>query len=97
MFAPAWKGRPIRIFRRAVMQELVEQGMDLWDVVEILEEGFDCGRSPRRKGIVERCVRSGKKIIKVVVEEGEEIVGERRVAIWVLRHAGKFSEKEGRW
>jgi hypothetical protein len=97
MLEPLWQGRAIRVFRRAVMHELVELGMDLWDIVEILEKGFECGRGVRKKGIVERCIRKGRKIVKVVVEEGEELLDEKRVDIWVLRHVGKFSEKEGRW
>lgn len=97
MLEPTWQGRAIRIFGRTVMHELVQQNMDLWDVVEILKEGFDCKRSMRRKDIIERCMRKGRKVVKVVVQEGEELLGKKRVRIWILRHVGKFSEKEGRW
>jgi hypothetical protein len=32
-------------------REMAELGMDLHDVKEILENGFNCSRSKRRKGI----------------------------------------------
>ncbi|MBI4344847.1 MAG: hypothetical protein HY555_04595 [Euryarchaeota archaeon] len=95
MFEPTWRGRPLRVFRRAVMQELVELGMDLWDVVDILEGGFDCPRSPRREGVYERCVKRGRKTVKVVVEAGEEALPEKRISIWILRHVGEFGKLEG--
>lgn len=92
MFEPTWQGKPIRIFKRTVMHELVELGMDLWDVVEILESGYDCALDRRKKGVYEKCIRKGKKTVKVVVESGEEILLEKRISIWVLRHVGMFSE-----
>ena len=53
------------------------------DVVKILEEGFDCSRSKRKKNIYERCIQKGKIIIKVVVADtGEHLV---------LTHVGKFT------
>jgi len=54
----------------------------LSDVVEILEEGFDCSQSKRKKNIYERSVKRGKIIIKVVVAD----TGEH----FVLTHVGKF-------
>jgi len=55
----------------------------LYDIVEILEEGFDCSRSKRKKNIVERCVQRGNTIIKVVVADcGDHLV---------LTHVGKFT------
>ena|SRR3990172_5537179 len=95
MLEPTWQGRPLRISKRTVMQELVELGMDLWDVVEILEGGFDCPRSRRRGGVYERCVKRGRKTVKVVVEAGEEILPGERMPIWVLRHVGEFGELGG--
>ncbi|MCK4756997.1 MAG: hypothetical protein KAS67_00945 [Thermoplasmata archaeon] len=53
------------------------------DVVEILEEGFDCSRSKRKQNTFERCVQRGNEIIKVVVvDTGEHMV---------LTHVGKFT------
>lgn len=60
---------------------------------EILEIGFDCSRGRRRKGVIERCIRKGKKLIKVVVEESEsKIYGK----IWLLRHVGMIGLKRKR-
>jgi len=88
MIFPEWQGREIVIFSRRVYRELEELGMDLWTVKYILEYGFDCPRSKRRKGIIEKCIRKGDKIIKVVVqEELSDVLGE----IWVLRHVGLTS------
>ena len=55
----------------------------LCDVVEILEEGFDCSRSKRKKNTFERCFQRGKIIIKVVVVDTSEHL--------VLTHVGKFT------
>ncbi|MFQ5800889.1 MAG: hypothetical protein ACE5HH_04125 [Candidatus Hydrothermarchaeales archaeon] len=60
MIEPMWQQRPLRIFKRAVLNELVDLGMDLWDVVEILEVGFDCERSSRKSGVIERCIKKGR-------------------------------------
>jgi hypothetical protein len=55
----------------------------LEDVVQILEEGFDCSRSKRKKNIYERCIQRGKTIIKAVVADtGEHLV---------LTHVGTFT------
>lgn len=86
MLEPNWQGRPIRVFKREIMRELVHLGMDLWDVVEVLKEGYDCARSKRKSGIVEKCKGEGKRMVKVVVQEGKEIAEGELVDIWVLRH-----------
>jgi len=96
LIEPMWQGTAFRIFMRSVMAELIESGMDLWDVVEILEEGYDCPRSQRKAGEVERCMKRGKKVVKVVVEKGEEMCDGERVEVWLLRHVGEFTEKKGR-
>ena len=62
---------------------MFDHDIGLGDVVEILEEGFDCSRSKRKKNISERCVQRGKIIIKVVVVD----VGDHLV----LTHVGKLT------
>ena len=80
---PSYQGKPvIPDYKRNVLSELEEERMDLDDVVEILETGFDCSTSKREKGILERCVQKKHRIIKVVVEDGDEY--------WGLRHVGSF-------
>ena len=41
---------------RSAMDEMHDNGIDLVDVVEILEEGFDCSRSKRSENTMERCI-----------------------------------------
>ncbi len=41
-------------------------GLTLWDVVRILEEGYDCGTGPRSDEIFERCLRIQGQEVKVV-------------------------------
>lgn len=67
------------------MQELEAEGLDLDDVVDILNQGFDCSRSRRKKMIEEKCVQRKDAIIKVVVED----VGE----YWELKHVGSFRRR----
>lgn len=80
---PTFKGKPVMPdYKRNVLSELEEERMDLDDVVEVLETGFDCSTSKRESGILERCIQKKDRIIKVVVEEGDEY--------WGLRHVGSF-------
>jgi len=52
---------------KEVWHELMRLGMDLNDVLFILENGFDCGEK-RRKNIIEKCLIRKNKVLKVVVE-----------------------------
>lgn len=72
---------------KEVWQELIKLEMDLWDVVCVLEYGYDCPRSRRKKSIVEKCIRKKNKIIKVVVELKTSKKGNE---YWKLRHVGMF-------
>ena len=86
---PCYLGKPvIPDYESGVLSELEEEGLDLDEVIKILETGFDCSASKRNKAILEKCVQKKNRIIKVVVEEGEEY--------WGLRHVGSFklSRKE---
>ena len=68
---------------RAAQDEMFDHGVSLHDIVEILEEGFDCSRSKRMKNILERCVHRSKTIIKVVAADtGEHLI---------ITHVGKFT------
>ena len=50
-------------------RELVREGKNLYDVLEILEEGYDCSKSKRKKKIIERCLRKGNKEYRAVLAE----------------------------
>ena len=59
--------------------------------VEVLKEGYDCSRSKRRKGVLEKCIDKGNKTIKVVVQRGNiELDGQD---CWELIHVGKFTRR----
>lgn len=96
LYEPTYQGLPIitvqtRRGQKNVLDELVKYGMDLDDVAEILNEGYDCARSKRRKGVLERCIDKGKKTIKVVVQRGFiELDGKE---CWELIYVGKFSRR----
>lgn len=96
LYKPAYEGLPIitvqtRRGQKNVVDELVEHGMDLDDVAEVLKEGYDCSRSNRRKGVLEKCIDRGNKTIKVVVQRGFiELDGQD---CWELIHVGKFTRR----
>lgn len=67
---PAFRGHPI-VPTRAAYHELETLGIDLYDIVAVLENGYNCSRSKRAKGKLERCLRIDHKTIRTVVAEGE--------------------------
>ena len=68
---------------RSAQTEMFDNGISLIDVENIIESGFDCYRSKREKNKLEKCIRKGKRIIKVVVvDTGEHLV---------IIHVGSFT------
>ena len=96
LYEPTYKGLPVitvqtRKGQKNVVDELVEYGMDLNDVADVLNEGYNCSRSKRRKGVLEKCIDKGNKTIKVVVQRGNiELDGQD---CWELIHVGKFGRE----
>jgi hypothetical protein len=45
--------------------------LNLFDVADVLENGYDCARSKRRKGKIERCLQLDNKVTRVVIAEGQ--------------------------
>ena len=92
----AYKGTRIEPTMSA-SRELVKEGKDLYDVLKILEEGYDCSASKRDKNIIEKCWKKGNKEYKVVLAE-TEVAYPDRFAEKVLRliHFGKSSYKKER-
>lgn len=89
MFNEKYKGIRIAISHSA-MQELMQEGKSIYDVVEILEEGYDAPRK-RKQGSIEKWINKGKKTYNVViVKDYHEILKED---CWVLIHFGKFSRR----
>ena len=65
------------------MNEMYDNDISLDDVIEILDEGFDCSRSKRSENTIERCIKKGNKIVKAVVVETDYNL--------VITHVGVFT------
>ena len=70
MLEIAYKGMRIEPTLSA-SRELAEEGKDLYDVLKILEDGYDCSASKRAKNIIEKCWKKGSKEYKAVLAESE--------------------------
>lgn len=82
---------------RRAYHELAELGLTLHDVTRILEEGVDVARSRRRRGLVERGIRIGKKVIRVVAEERTFVYPDGfKEKVWYIIHASKETFKKRR-
>ena len=78
-------------------RELAEEGNDLYDVLKILEEGYDCSASKRSQNIVEKCIKKGNKQYKVVLAQTEVTYPDRYIEkVWRIIHFGKSSYKKKR-
>lgn len=81
---PKWRDRPVIPSYHAYKE--MEGRFDLFDVVEILENGVECKKSRRGKGTVERCIERKGKIIKVVaVKTRSNWTGGD---VWLIKHVG---------
>jgi len=78
----SWKDKPLAPTRRAA-DEMLRLGLDLFDAKNVLEEGFDCSIGRRKKGTYERCIKKGKKMLKVVVVD----VG----SLYKITHVGSLT------
>ena len=75
-----YKGKPI-LPTKTALNELSEINVNLYEVPEILEKGFEVRK--RAKNIIERGIQRGNKIINVVVVD----LGN----YYKLIHAGEFT------
>lgn len=75
-----YKGKPI-LPTKTALNELSEIDINLCEVPEILEKGFEVRK--RAKNVIERGVQRGNKIINVVVVD----LGD----YYKLIHVGKFA------
>lgn len=64
----AYKDIEIRAVTESAMHEAEEIGLNLDDIARLLKDSYDCAKGARRKGVEERCVRTGGKILKIVIE-----------------------------
>ena len=89
MFNDKYKGLRIAVSDSA-LRELVKEGKTLYNVVNILENGYDAPRK-RKLGTVEKWLDKGKKTYNVViVKDYHEILKDD---CWVLIHFGKFTRR----
>ena len=76
-------------------RELMKEGKDLNDVLEILEEGYESGK--RKQNIIEKCQRKGNKEFKAVIAETEVSYPDGYTEkVWRLIHFGKTTYKKSR-
>ena len=74
-----WAGKPlIPDHKRNADREMVKLGLETSDIIEILEKGKQIRK--RKKNIVEKWYRQGKRIYIVAVEDMDDY--------WLIRHVG---------
>ena len=82
MFAE-WKGMAI-VVTKSANSELLRDKLTIEDTIEVLDKGYDCPRSKRAKGTIERCLDKSEGTLKVVIVEDVQDWSHDRV--WVLKH-----------
>ena len=89
MFIERYKGLKI-VITNSAMVELMNEGKTLYDVVDILEEGYDAPRQ-RKVDIIEKWLDKGDKTFNAVIaKDYDDIMKED---CWVLIHFGKFTRR----
>ena len=90
MFGEKYKGLRISVSNPAMI-ELMKEEKTVYDVVEILDEGYNAPRK-RKEGKIEKWLDKGNKTFNVVIaKDYDEILKEN---CWVLIHFGKFTRKQ---
>ncbi len=62
-----FEGLPVYMSRPALAFSISAK-LPLNEILVIMEDGIDCARSRRKRGIIERCATYGGKWIKVVAQ-----------------------------
>ncbi len=93
MIYPLFRDLPL-VPSRSAMNELYNNSLDLYAVLDVLEHGYDCSKGRRSKGILERCLDKGKKTIRVVVAKSYNYSLDSEV--WVITHVGMTSKSKVR-
>ncbi len=84
---PHYNGLPV-IPSAAADDEMARLNKDLIEILEILQYGYDCARSKRKKNILEKCMGFGNKTIKVVVAMTYNNF--YKTECWLITHVGVF-------
>lgn len=75
-------------------RELLKHNKDLTDVLEVLENGYDCGASKRKENIIEKCLKRENKELKAVVVKVEvKYPDGYKEEVWRLIHFGIIGRK----
>ncbi len=90
MFSDRYKGLRI-VVSDSAMRELIKEEKTLYDVVKILEEGYNAPRK-RKAGIIERWLAKGNKTFNVVIVKNYDEVTKQDC--WLLIHFGKFTRRQ---
>ncbi|MEK6951420.1 MAG: hypothetical protein AABX29_00225 [Nanoarchaeota archaeon] len=78
-------------------RELIKEGKDLYDVLKILENGYDSSTSKRKENIIEKSLRKGNKEYKAVIAKTEIKYPDGFIEeVWRLIHFGKITYKKER-
>ena len=89
MFGEKYKDLRIAVSDSA-MRELFKHEKTLFDVVQVLEEGYDAPRK-RKLGVIERWLdKDNKTFNAVIAKDYDNIMKEE---CWVLIHFGKFTKR----
>jgi len=75
---------------RAAMNELYDNNLDLYTVLNVLENGYDCYKSKRAKGTIERCLDEKRITIRVVVVKSFNY--SLNMDVWAITHVGITSK-----
>ena len=60
-------------------------GLNGWDIVDVLSDGWDCSRSRRHKDTMERCLEQRRKVIRAVAMKGPyDMEGEIEEAYYLI-------------
>ena len=89
MIYPLFEGLPL-IPSRSAMNELYDNNMDLYAVLDVLENGYDCPKDKRSKDLIERCLDRKRKTIRVVVAQSFNYYFDSES--WVIVHVGITSK-----
>jgi len=77
-------------------RELENVGLDRWDAAEILTQGWNCSRSKRRIGTIERCLDWGHKVFRAVAIKGPYTSEGEIEEAYYLVHVSIEAHKKGR-
>lgn len=80
-----WQGRQL-VPTQSAYYEMIDLRFDLYDVLDILERGYECERSKRAKGTVEKCLRMKGKTYKVAAVESTYLGS----PAWRIIHVSKM-------